>query len=200
MYKVGGVLLDYCLILWYNFGIFDEVRGIFMTEDKKKNYEELKEVAYNLADEAVPVDKTYSEIVEESALEFIYEQYDEKQREEILASIERGRDGSISWKGENGDYIKLKFENGELVRGVLKDRDENGVYQKIKFKVKEDGYVYENFTYRVSGNTLLMSEYGYEGSAVIKQLTASSLVLYEEEYDEEYDCMIQATIYFERYE
>lgn len=138
-----GVLLDYCLILWYNFGIFDEVRGIFMTEDKKKNYEELKEVAYNLADEAVPVDKTYSEIVEESALEFIYEQYDEKQREEILASIERGRDGSISWKGENGDYIKLKFENGELVRGVLKDRDENGVYQKIKFKVKEDGYVYK---------------------------------------------------------
>lgn len=66
--------------------------------------------------------------------------------------------------------------------------------------IKEDGYVYENFTYRVSGNTLFMSEYGYEGSAVIKQLTASSLVLYEEEYDEEYDCMIQATIYFERYE
>ncbi len=120
-------------------------------KDKDKIQVELEEKAQNLADVAVPVDKTYSEIVEDNALKFIYEQYDEQQREEILATMERGRDGSIMWKGKDGDFVKLKYENGELIKGVLKDKDQNGEYEKIKFKVKDDGYVYkERSNYGVS--------------------------------------------------
>lgn len=66
--------------------------------------------------------------------------------------------------------------------------------------IAEDGYIDERCSYRLSGNKLFLSEDGEEWSITVKKLTADELVLYGEEYDEEYDCMIQATAYFERYE
>ena len=112
-----------------------------MENDDKR--EDMNKKARELVDEALPIDKSYSQILEENALKFIEEHYDEEQRAKILATMERGRDGSIMWKGENGDFVKLKYENGELVRGVLKDKNKDGDYEKVKFKVKDDGYVYK---------------------------------------------------------
>ena len=112
-----------------------------MENDDKR--EDMNKKAREIVDEALPADKSYSQILEENALKFIEEHYDEEQRAKILATMERGRDGSIMWKGENGDLVKLKYENGELVRGVLKDKNKDGDYEKVKFKVKDDGYVYK---------------------------------------------------------
>ena len=112
-------------------------------DDKDEKRQELNEVAEELIEKAVPIDKGYPEIVEENALKFIYENYDEEQREEIFKTLEREKNGNILWKGENGDIIKLKYSDGKLVKGVLKDRNEEGYYEKVKFKVRDDGYIYK---------------------------------------------------------
>ena len=117
-----------------------------MTDDKKiKKEDDINEKAGEMVDIALPVDMTYSEIMERNILEFIYEQYDEKQREEILATLKRDKDGSIMWKGEKGDYIKLKYEGDRLVKGVLKDKHRLKEYEKVSFKVKDDGYIYKEY-------------------------------------------------------